>query len=82
MLVLSFRALISLVKSVREMRELMLELVAPGRGLFNRSSRVSVSMKVPAGILSSVPSGRWVVLKSVSETPTLAGKRVHREWGL
>ena len=66
----SFQALMALVKSLRVMRALILELAAPGRGVQSRSRRVSVSRKVPGGILISVPSGRWEVLKLVSETPT------------
>ena len=68
-LVRSFHALMALMKSSREMRALMLESAAPGKGFLSRSGMVSVSRKVPGGILTSVPSGKWVVLKSMTEMP-------------
>ena len=60
----------ALVKSSRVIRLLMFGFAAPGRGVRSRSKRVSVSRNVTGGILISVPSGRWEVLKFVSEIPT------------
>jgi hypothetical protein len=62
--------LMALVKSSIEIRELICAFAAPGSGRFSRSRTVSVSRNVSTGIFTSVPSGKWVVLKFVDDTPT------------
>jgi hypothetical protein len=69
-MVISFQMFMALVKSARDIRELLADFSAPERGYLSKLRSVVVSKNVSAGIFTGVPSGIWVVLNFVAVMPT------------